>query len=727
MRFSQRPAPHLLDRFQAYREFAENFLVEAKLDPRGLFFVRNLQIRETCISILCLNTAWLSTGDFDKGQLALGELQVKVALDQVKCDFRICLMHHPFSWLRDHEIPVVHGTLARACDLVLSGHLHIPTLGEVTIGNGALLLSAGALHMANKLLSYNLVHLDLAKGRGAVYLRLFTGLTPDWSDHDLSPSVDRGRLRLRRKWGLWRWDTPSRIKPSPIIRAKPELQYPNLFRIASYAAPYIVLLNSLQPGLNEYRVGDIETQIDSSEYELPAPFRMIRVPEFDEGQKKCRLLRCEWVSRTYPFRLSFHFAKISYGDYLKSGEHLDDPLPGRLHKTFRDEYAPQHVVVAPEKSRLTNICGVGIFIVTRDNKVIVTQHSKNVAVLPQVWSYSSSGTMDWGPEPHPFREVVRECREEIGHQPNLDDLVLFGFGIDAKKLYFQFSFLERTPRLSIEVLNTASHARDRDFEMSQVVAVPFDLDSIVQLVTKKQWEPAAAAALLTLCAKEFGQDRLERAVDPEFVRQRYRDEMIFEWGQRASRPGDLPVMSARYPTNRLSLESRKYVEAVMRFNNDDVRGKNVLEIGAGNGRITERLFERADELTCIDLSEEMLALNRTRLGENAERINYIRTFAQDYSPQKRHDVVVSSLVLIHNVDEDSFRDMVDRMCACADTIFLFEHIGPSPATSASTQVRSEHEVIAAFSAYSIEKRSEYLLFNDRILFLKLVRKLPRSA
>jgi hypothetical protein len=38
----------------------------------------------------------------------------------------------------------------------------------------------------------------------------------------------------------------------------PEYRYTNLLTLASLTVPYIVLMNSLDPAVNEYRFGDVE-------------------------------------------------------------------------------------------------------------------------------------------------------------------------------------------------------------------------------------------------------------------------------------------------------------------------------------------------------------------------------------------------------------------------------------------------------------------------------------
>src|SRR5262249_812980 len=155
--------------------------------------------------------------------------------------------------------------------------------------------------------------------------------------------------------------------------------------------------------------------------------------------------------------------------------------------------------------------------------------------------------------------------EETGHVTS-QNLTLFGLGIDSKRLYFQFSFFENTPRSSADILNQAPKAKHYHMEFAgkagvdlgePLNAIDFDLDEIVRVLRNNDWEPAAAAALLSLCVREFGIDRLERSIDIECVRERWRKEMAAEWRQRAKRTGELAVMSSRYPATSCAKESRK--------------------------------------------------------------------------------------------------------------------------------------------------------------------------
>lgn len=197
--------------------------------------------------------------------------------------------------------------------------------------------------------------------------------------------------------------------------------------------------------------------------------------------------------------------------------------------------------------------------------------------------------------------------------------------------------------------------------------------------------------------------------------------ILGEWERRAEREGDLAVMSTRYPPSHCETESRRYADAVVNFIGVDIDRKSVLEIGAGTGRLTERLVRQADALTCVEISAKMIARNRKRLGKDAERVRYLHGFAQDLC-RGRFDVIVSSLVLIHNTENESFLALVNTLQQCSDVIFVFEHVERKAIERHSfTRIRTEAELCEPFSAYRIAKRSEHFLFDDRILFFKFER------
>lgn len=74
-------------------------------------------------------------------------------------------------------------------------------------------------------------------------------------------------------------------------------------------------------------------------------------------------------------------------------------------------------------------------------------------------------------------------------------------------------------------------------------------------------------------------------------------------------------------------------------------GGRVLELAAGTGQWTGMLAERADELTAVDASPEMLELNAAKVDDPRVRYRVADVFALE--PQAAHDVVFFGFWLSH--------------------------------------------------------------------------------
>ena len=71
----------------------------------------------------------------------------------------------------------------------------------------------------------------------------------------------------------------------------------------------------------------------------------------------------------------------------------------------------------------------------------------------------------------------------------------------------------------------------------------------------------------------------------------------------------------------------------------------VLELACGTGLWTQRLAPCAAELTCIDASPEVIALNRKRVG--AEHVEYVCADLFEWRPARRYDFVFFGFWLSH--------------------------------------------------------------------------------
>lgn len=187
-----------------YRDFlCKNFEWAKKGKEAPLSYTINRKINNVSISVLALNTAWLSYGGInEKGQIILGERQVREALAEVdNSQMIIVLMHHPFEWLEWFDVQDVQGMLERRADYILNGHEHrLDVLGKGSIFGKAFKISAGSTYETrNHLNSYNIVSSNLVEKNITCYLRRFEDRNGGfWSqDNSIDNSILNGKIKVK--------------------------------------------------------------------------------------------------------------------------------------------------------------------------------------------------------------------------------------------------------------------------------------------------------------------------------------------------------------------------------------------------------------------------------------------------------------------------------------------------------------------------------------------------
>lgn len=161
------------------------------------------------IAILGLNSAWMcnrhKTKDEidDKNYVLIGEHQIRKLLDKIdeeNVDLSIAILHHPFEWLNDFDRRRIENLLIENCDFILTGHRHTPKVRTISNQRGIYVeISTGACfsqRISNDPIfinAYNLVHLDVEKKRGTVYLRRWCDEQDLWIE-DFQTWRDNGRF-----------------------------------------------------------------------------------------------------------------------------------------------------------------------------------------------------------------------------------------------------------------------------------------------------------------------------------------------------------------------------------------------------------------------------------------------------------------------------------------------------------------------------------------------------
>ena len=680
------------------------------------------------VRIVCLNTAWYAMNNLMKDKMWIGAdlwKPIKVQLKSQK-KFTIAIMHHPSTSWHDSERTTRPGTtniyseLCGLSNLILSGHTH--EIGDsMEIKGSALIGAGGALYQTENYLNCFYTYDFPVSGRQT--RTKYIWINNEWlTSKKYIPSANSCKDV---------WNDAAEKKEYTIGTKPEEPDAANLFCIADQVIKYKPIIGSWNKGEGEYFLGDFIVRQNSEEYELPVDIKetfqsYYKDYKWNINEKKVRLNHFDvsLLGGIRPHQITLYFSKATYRDFLIVKEAMDQSLP--TGETVRQKYLDEKSSLISKK--LPNICGVGIYIITADDKILISKSSSHVAVNPNQYIYSASGSMNWNDsETNPFYDVIRECKEEIGYEPDIERLRLYSIGMDYEMGYYQFSFYERSDKEAKEIIEDVNMARDFQFEMSCIIAIDFECEEIMNFITKNEpWDETAKANLIILAVKHFGKKAVESFMAPGNMKTNYRQSVVREWDLRAEREGRLPVLSVRYPARNLIENSDNYIKAVLEFIDENLADKTVLELGGGIGLFTEHFAAKAKAVTCIDVSKKMIAKNKERLGtELAQRVKYVNCFFQDYQEDKHFDVLICSLVLIHNAPE--LDEIANNMKRLSDTLYLFEHTDDGAQVSKYTEPKTKEEYIALFPEYSVEKLSSHMLCQDNISFIKLKRRhLKRS-
>jgi predicted phosphodiesterase len=156
-----------LCRLDNYADFVNTYFLREHLafDDEHYFYVRPFEVgkgtEKIRIAVLGLNSAWLAHGG-DKDQVVVGEIQAK----------------------KDFDREDVRRFLERGCHFILMGHRHNQMFERPRHPDRDLvLIPAGATYEGREkteINAYNLVRLDLAAGRGTIYLREYSYRAGRW-------------------------------------------------------------------------------------------------------------------------------------------------------------------------------------------------------------------------------------------------------------------------------------------------------------------------------------------------------------------------------------------------------------------------------------------------------------------------------------------------------------------------------------------------------------------
>lgn len=180
----------VLEKLEEFNTFAKRYEERAIEDRSSFHGLKKIEVGETQIIVVGLNSVWVSSRDDEFGNLVIGEKQIRDSLDvAIKRDICIAVAHHPLTWLQHFDAQDIDALLSRHFDFFLHGHMHEQmALNVAKPDSKIVVLGAGACYDNREYPnSYNIVKLNVIKRTGVILFRTYSDKSGGfWTKDSLS-------------------------------------------------------------------------------------------------------------------------------------------------------------------------------------------------------------------------------------------------------------------------------------------------------------------------------------------------------------------------------------------------------------------------------------------------------------------------------------------------------------------------------------------------------------
>ncbi len=168
---------HIEKKFENYDSTIDLFGKKNLVQKDELF--SSYYIPEIGLSVISVNTSWLSTGGLireDKEKLVISDIVLQKAIASVPKDSKKLLLgHHPLEYLAEFNQQPIRNIIDRDCDLFLFGHMHESSPQYINSPQGKALFSqCGSLHSGNNRFNgYSIISIDRHNPHVEVNMRTY--------------------------------------------------------------------------------------------------------------------------------------------------------------------------------------------------------------------------------------------------------------------------------------------------------------------------------------------------------------------------------------------------------------------------------------------------------------------------------------------------------------------------------------------------------------------------
>ncbi|MEG0306980.1 MAG: hypothetical protein RR636_03480 [Clostridium sp.] len=223
---------------------------------------------------------------------------------------------------------------------------------------------------------------------------------------------------------------------------------------------------------------------------------------------------------TEDMKVIFNFVPSDYFTYKA----LNANLNGVIHtgKTIRETYL-KNIDIKNPLTVFSNGFGAVLVVITRDGKTIFTKRSEysgvrpgelDVSIVEAVHPLHDRAFNNEGP--NLYTTAIRGAKEELGIEVSLEEVKLFGFGLDEE--YYQWNIVGviNSKYTSQEIMDERSKGVSGKWELEDLRFEKFSIDNIVKVMKEESMWSTAKVALYWALINEYSKPSVDNKVKKIF-------------------------------------------------------------------------------------------------------------------------------------------------------------------------------------------------------------------
>ncbi|MFY7672422.1 class I SAM-dependent methyltransferase [Tenacibaculum sp. MEBiC06402] len=138
---------------------------------------------------------------------------------------------------------------------------------------------------------------------------------------------------------------------------------------------------------------------------------------------------------------------------------------------------------------------------------------------------------------------------------------------------------------------------------------------------------------------------------------------------------------------------------------------SIIDIGGGDSKLVDFLLEKGfEDITVLDISEKSLEKAKKRLGNKADKVNWIVSDILEFKPERTYSIWHDRAVFHFITEDKDVANYIEKVTTAAEKLLVigtFSEDGPLKCSGLEIKQYNENSLTALFQNNFIKKDCKY--------------------